>query len=73
MTTAKTIEQAMHSPNILQAMDLDGKPAQYCGETEQARQQLLAALPLRQLRDYSVNDLISHAYDIVDGRYRRRT
>jgi hypothetical protein len=52
---------------------LDGCPVGGWGETEQALRQLAEELPLRQLRAYTVHDLVQALYYVDQAdRYRWR-
>jgi hypothetical protein len=53
---------------------LAGCPEGGWGDTQQARQQLLEQLPLRQLRSYTLEQLIDAVYYVDScGKYRARS
>lgn len=74
MTRRQSIGAALKSANIRRALGcLVGCPAGGWGETQQARRQVIEEIPHRELRSYSVDELISAAL-VLDhaDRYRWR-
>jgi len=72
--TKKSIKSAIKSADIKRALNgLVGCPAGGWPETQQARNCIIDALPIRADRSYSVDDLIAYAM-IVDhaDRYQFR-
>lgn len=76
MTARQTLAFAVRVPSIRRALSgLVGCPQGGWGETVQAIDRIEAAIPLRENRDYTLTQLISHALTIDSAeRYQwRRT
>jgi len=71
MAKQQTIEQALHSPSIRRAInELNGKPVGGWGETEQAMMAIHNAIPHREDRAYTTQELLARAADGKGSHWR---
>lgn len=73
-TLRKAVYQCLTGRGLREALQLDGCPVGGWPETEQAWNVLLNALPVRDLRSYTVNEFVDAVYRVDSAhRYRART
>jgi hypothetical protein len=66
----QTIKQALRSPAIRRALNGLGCPVGGWAETEQARMRVYEEMPIRELRAYTLNELVAAALVEVGGSQR---
>jgi hypothetical protein len=74
MSRKQSLKTALKSPEILHALGyLIGCPVGSWGETTQAWERLRAALPARDARSYTAEELVTAGLQVDHaGRYARR-